>query len=199
MHEQADGTWAGHPPSFAEAVTPCLPQLYSMARRLAGGEAEDLVQEALLRAYRAFGQLRDETSAYPWLRAIVVNAFRDRIRSAHRQPDEVSLDDADHFSLYRHIAAEDPFPYSDTLHQDFMGLFDREDVRAVLAGLPPIYRAALVLRYVDGYTTKEIARLLGLPLGTVLARLHRGRKLFERSLWEYAESEGLLKKEATLR
>jgi len=66
----------------------------------------------------------------------------------------------------------------------------------VLLRLPPIYRAPLVLRYVEGYSTKEIARLLSLPLGTVLAQLHRGRKLFERSLWEYAESEGLLEKEA---
>jgi RNA polymerase sigma-70 factor (ECF subfamily) len=199
MPEEADATQPDRAPRFAALVMPCLPRLYAMARRLAGVEAEDLVQETLLRGYRASGQLHDETATAPWLRAILLNVFRDRLRSAHRQPDEVSMDDVDGFSLYRHIAAEDPFPYSDTLHLDFMGLFGREDVRAVLGGLSSIYRAPLVLRYVDSYSTKEIARLLGLPLGTVLARLHRGRKLFERSLWEYAESEGLLKKEAMSR
>lgn len=196
MHEKANST-LDRPLTFAEVVTPCLPQLYGMASRLAAGEAEDLVQEALLRAYRAFWQLRHESSASPWLKAILVNTFRDRLRSAKRQPEEVSLEDVENFSLYRHIAAEDPFPYSNSLHLDFMGLFGREDVRAVLLGLPAIYRGPLVLRYVDGYATKEIATLLGLPLGTTLARLHRGRKLFERSLWKYAESEGLIDKEAS--
>ncbi len=198
MRERANVT-ADRRGTFAEVVTPCLPQVYGMARRLVGPDAEDLVQEALLRAYRAFEQLRDEGAATPWLKAILVNTFRDRLRSAHRHPEEVSLEGAEHFSLYRHIAVEDPFPYSDSLHLDFMGLFGREDVRAVLLGLPSIYRGPLVLRYVDGYATKEIARLLGLPLGTVLARLHRGRKLFERSLWKYAESEGLIAMEVTTR
>jgi len=130
------------------------------------------------------------------LARILLNTFRDRLRSERRAPAEVALDDVDDFSLYRHIAEEDPYPYSDRLHLDFIGVFGRDDVRAVLLRLPPIYRAPLVLRYVEGYSTKEIARLLSLPLGTVLAQLHRGRKLFERSLWEYAESEGLLEKEA---
>jgi RNA polymerase sigma-70 factor, ECF subfamily len=196
MREEANATM-DRPLTFAEVVTPCLPRLYTMARRLAGGDAEDLVQEALLRAYKAIGQLRDEKAAAGWLGAILINAFRDRLRSAKREPVEVSMEDFGDFSLYRQIATEDPFPYSDRLHLDFMGLFGRDDVRAVLLGLPSIYRAPLVLRYVDGYATKEIARLLELPLGTVLAQLHRGRKLFERSLWEYAESEGLLTKEAS--
>jgi len=180
---------------FAEAVTPCLPRLYGTARRLVGDGAEDLVQETLLRAFRSFHQLKEPAATTGWLARILLNTFRDRLRSERRAPAEVALDDVDDFSLYRHIAEEDPYPYSDRLHLDFIGVFGRDDVRAVLLRLPPIYRAPLVLRYVEGYSTKEIARLLSLPLGTVLAQLHRGRKLFERSLWEYAESEGLLEKE----
>jgi len=97
------------------------------------------------------------------------------------------------FSLFRKIADEDPFPYSDSLHLDFLEQFGSEDVRAVLARLPDLYRIPLVLVYVDGFATKEVARMLETPLGTVLARLHRGRKLFERELWEYAEQAGLLR------
>ncbi|HYZ17985.1 MAG TPA: sigma factor-like helix-turn-helix DNA-binding protein, partial [Gaiellaceae bacterium] len=107
-------------------------------------------------------------------------------------PAEVSIETIPEFSLYRKIADEDPFPYSDSLHLDFLEQFAPEDVRAVLNRLPDVYRLSLVLVYVDGFATKEVARLLETPLGTVLARLHRGRKLFERELWVYAEENGLL-------
>jgi RNA polymerase sigma-70 factor, ECF subfamily len=90
----------------------------------------------------------------------------------------------------------DPLPYSDSLHLDFMRAFGTEDVRDVLLRLPEIYRAPLVLRYMDGFSTKEIARMLGVPLGTILAQLHRGRRRFERELWAYAEETGLLAREA---
>jgi RNA polymerase sigma-70 factor (ECF subfamily) len=180
---------------FSDAVRAHLPRLYGLARRLAGDEAEDLVQECLMRGYRSFGNLKSPSSAGPWLSAILVNVYRDRIRKERRSVREVSLDELDEFSLYRQIAEEDPFPYSDTLHSDFLGLFDQEDVHRIIQSLPELYRAPLVLRYVEGFATKQIARMLKAPLGTILARLHRGRKLFERALWAYAESEGLLEKE----
>jgi RNA polymerase sigma-70 factor (ECF subfamily) len=82
------------------------------------------------------------------------------------------------FSLYQTLVEQDPLPYSDTLHHDFLQAFANEDVRQVLLRLPGIYRAPLVLRYMDGFATKEIARLLDAPLGTILARLHRGRAGF---------------------
>jgi RNA polymerase sigma-70 factor (ECF subfamily) len=104
----------------------------------------------------------------------------------------VSIEELGEFSLFRKIAAEDPFPYSDSLHLDFLEQFGREDVRAVLERLPDFYRLPLVLVHVDGFATKEVAQMLDAPLGTVLARLHRGRKLFERQLWDYAEEKGLL-------
>jgi RNA polymerase sigma-70 factor (ECF subfamily) len=107
----------------------------------------------------------------------------------------VAFDDVEDFSLYRKIAEEDPLPYSDSLHLDFLGAFSEEDVRAVLLRLPLLYRTPLVLRYMEGFATKEIARMLDAPLGTVLARLHRGRKLFEKQMWAFAAEEALLAKE----
>jgi RNA polymerase sigma-70 factor (ECF subfamily) len=170
--------------------------LYAMARRLVGDDAEDLVQETLLRAFRSFDAHKEPGAGSGWLKAILVNAFRDRLRKQGRSVREVAMEDIDEFSLYRTVAEEDPFPYSDSLHLDFLHTFGREDVRSVLLRLPEIYRAPLVLRYVEGFSTKEIARMLEAPLGTVLARLHRGRKLFERHLWSYAEEMGMLEREA---
>ena len=182
--------------SFQDVARGHLPRLYGLARRLAGSDAEDLVQDCLMRGYRGFAGLKNREAAGAWLSAIMVNCHRDRLRKQARSVPEVSLDEIDDFSLYRHIAEEDPFPYSDTLHQDFLGLFDAEDVHRVMDSLPELYRAPLVLRYVEGFATKQIARMLGLPLGTVLAQLHRGRKLFERALWDYAERSGLLAKDS---
>jgi RNA polymerase sigma-70 factor (ECF subfamily) len=174
-----------------------LPRLYTIARRLIGDEAEDAVQDALFKAYRGFDRLEHVAAAPAWLTSILVNVCRDRGRARARAPKEVSIEAVGEFSLYRKIADEDPFPYSDSLHLDFLGRFGPEDVRAVLARLPDLYRIPLVLVYVDGFATKEVAQMLDAPLGTVLARLHRGRKLFERQMWEYAEETGLLAEVAT--
>lgn len=174
-----------------------LPRLYTIARRLLGDEAEDAVQDALLKAYRSFDRLEHAAAAPAWLTSILVNVCRDRGRARARAPEEVSIETVGEFSLYRKIADEDPFPYSDSLHLDFLGQFGPEDVRAVLARLPDLYRIPLVLVYVDGFATKEVAAMLGAPLGTVLARLHRGRKLFEKQMWDYAEEAGLLREVAT--
>jgi RNA polymerase sigma-70 factor (ECF subfamily) len=169
-----------------------LPRLYTIARRLVGDDAEDAVQDALLKAFRAFDRLEHPGAGPAWLTSILVNVCRDRGRARARAPEQVSFDVVEDFSLYRTIADEDPFPYSDSLHLDFLEQFGAEDVRAVLARLPDLYRTPMLLVYVDGFATKEVAAMLGAPLGTVLARLHRGRKLFERELWNYAEANGLL-------
>ena len=173
-----------------------LPRLYTIARRLVGDDAEDAVQDALLKAYRGFDRLEHEGAGVAWLTRILVNVCRDRGRARARAPEEVSFDTVDDFSLYRRLADEDPFPYSDSLHLDFLQQFGAEDVRAVLAGLPERYRVPLVLVYCEGYHVKEVAFFLDVPLGTMLARLHRGRKLFERRLWDYAQEYGLLQEGA---
>lgn len=179
--------------AFQELVRSELPGLYSLARRLVRDGAEDLVQEALLQGYRAFGGLKDPAAGGRWLKTILVNVFRDDLRKRSRSVQEVAAGGLEDFSLYRTLIDEDPLPYSDSLHADFLEAFGREDLREVLMRLPEIYRAPLVLRYIDGFATKEIARLLDAPLGTILARLHRGRNLFERTMWAYAEEAELLR------
>jgi RNA polymerase sigma-70 factor (ECF subfamily) len=178
--------------SFQRLATAELAGLYSLARRLVRDEAEDLVQETLLRAYRSFGTLKQDGAAGPWLRSILVNVFQDQLRRQARSVEELPVEQVEEFSLYQTLVEQDPLPYSDTLHHDYLRAFGNEDVREVLLRLPEIYRAPLVLRYMSGFATKEIARMLDTPLGTVLARLHRGRKRFEREMWVYAQENGLL-------
>jgi len=177
---------------FAALARDQLPRLYAIARRLVGDDAEDALQDCLLRGYQRFDQLREDAAGPAWLTSILVNCCRDRGRAKARQPVEVDFDEVDTFSLYRKIAYEDPFPYSDSLHLDFLNEFGPDDVRAVLMDLPELYRLPLMLVYMDGFLAREVAGMLDAPLGTVLARLHRGRKLFEKQLWEYAERSGLL-------
>jgi RNA polymerase sigma-70 factor (ECF subfamily) len=180
-------------PAFRDLAREQLPRLYSIARRLVGEDAEDAVQDCLLKAFQRYGQLKDGAAGPAWLVSILVNCCRDRGRVRSRSPHLVDVDELEHFSLYRKIAYEDPLPYSDSLHLDFLAGFGPEDVRAVLLRLPELYRVPLVLVYMDGFLAKEVARFLGAPVGTVLARLHRGRKLFERELWDYAEENDLMR------
>ena len=184
--------------TFTQAARTQLPRLYSLARRLVGDGAEDLVQESLLKAYRGYDGLRDADATRAWFTAIIVNCARDRHRREGREPVETPIEDVEEFSLYRHIATEDPFPYSDSLHVDFLCRFGPEDVWAVLRSIPLHYRTALVLVHMEDIATKQVAKMLDVPLGTLLARLHRGRKLFERRLWDYAEEHDLLKEPAAV-
>ncbi len=146
-----------------------------------------------MKAFNNFAQLKSDEAGPSWMISILINTCRDRGRTKARTPDTVNIEEVEEFSLYRKIATEDPFPYSDTLHLDFLHRFGKEDVKAVLLALPDLHRTVLVLVHMYGYSTKEVARLLDVPLGTVLARLHRARKLFERRLWDYARDNDLLK------
>ncbi|MGH2700002.1 MAG: RNA polymerase sigma factor [Actinomycetota bacterium] len=187
------GTYVDERERFRKIATEQLPRLYTIARRFVGDEAEDAVQDCLLRAFQKFSQLEDQGAAPAWLASILVNVCRDRGRSKARRPEEVNIDEVQDFSLYRTIADQDPFPYSDSLHLDFLYQFTKEDVHHVLSSLPGIYRVPLVLVHMDGFATKEVATIIGAPLGTVLARLHRGRKLFEKKLWDHALETGIVK------
>lgn len=184
--------------AFADMVAPHLDALYGYSLRLSNraADAEDLLQETLLHGLRAYGRLRDRDRIRPWLFTIATNAWRDRQRAHARQVSTVSLDAAgtdDEFSLFATLAIEDPFPYSDELHLDFLRLFGDEDVQAVFATISPVHRLPLILTTIHGFSCKEAAAILGVPLGTVLSRLHRGRKQLERGLWEYALQHRLVK------
>jgi RNA polymerase sigma-70 factor (ECF subfamily) len=174
--------------------------LYGYCVRLADDpvDAEDLLQETMVRAMRGYGDLRDVGRSKGWLFAIATNTWRDTARSRGREVATTTLDDLDtsaaieDFSLFDTIAVEDPFPYSDELHLDFLRLFRDEDVQSILAELPPNFRVPLILTVVHGFSCKEAAAILRIPLGTCLSRLYRGRKRLERDLWDYAVANGLV-------
>lgn len=180
---------------FEELTLPHLAALYRFARKLTGdpAAAEDLVQETYLRALRGFASLRDHGAARAWLFQILSRLVTDRHRGAGREVPLPPDEELDHFSLYDLIWEEDPLPYSDRLHEDFLGQFRDEEVRAALLALPEAFRIPLVLLYTEGMTYREMAEVLGCPVGTVMSRLHRGRKILERDLWECARKRGLVK------
>ena len=180
---------------FEQLALPHLQALYRFAMKLTGDgfAAEDLVQETYLRALGAFENLRAHDRVKSWLFRIISRLAIDRHRSTRREVALPSPEVLDRFSLYDLIWDEDPLPYSDHLHEDFLGQFRDEEVRAALLALPEIYRVALVLLYAEEMSYRELAEVLDCPVGTVMSRLHRGRKLLERELWEYAKERGLVR------
>lgn len=186
------------PRPFADVARDHLDRLYGFCVRLTNdpSDAEDLVQETLMRAMRAYDDLREASRAKGWLFAIATNAWRDLCRARGRQVLTVPLDtvdaDGEEFSLFQTIAVEDPFPYSDELHLDFLRVFRDEDVGAVFGSITSLYRLPLILTVIHGFSCKEAAGILDIPLGTLLSRLHRGRKQLERDLWDYAVANGLV-------
>ena len=185
---------AARPVEFEDVVRPHLEYLYSLAVRLCGNRtlAHDLVQDTLLRGFQGFARLRNRQRPRLWLTRILTRCHYDRFRSDHDVDVTLSLNDESRFDLFDTITEEDPFPYSDRVHLDFLELFDDVKIIEVLQRIHPAHRIALILAYVYEYRAREIAEITGAPVGTVLARLFRGRKQLERGLWEYAQGQNLI-------
>jgi RNA polymerase sigma-70 factor (ECF subfamily) len=184
--------------AFADIIRDHLEALHGFCVQLARdrSDGEDLLQETIIRAMRAHSGLREPERFKGWLFAIATNVWRDQLRARGRHVQTTSLDelneDGDGFSLFQTITIEDPFPYSDELHLDFLRVFRDEDIQAAFGAINPAFRLPLILTVVHGFSCKEAAAVLGVPLGTLLSRLHRGRKQLERGLWEYAVAHGLV-------
>lgn len=180
---------------FEELTLPHLDSLYRLAVRLKGDsqDAEDLVQDTYLKALRAFSTLRQPERVRSWLFQILSRLVMDHHRSETREITMGDPKELDWFSLYDQIWDEDPFPYSDCLHDDFLKQFEDEEVRRALLHLPEVYRLPLVLLYGEEMSYRDLAEVLGCPVGTVMSRLHRGRKILERELWECAKRRGLVR------
>jgi RNA polymerase sigma-70 factor, ECF subfamily len=181
---------------FEDLALPHLAHLYRLAVRLRGTpqDADDLVQETYIKALRAFPTLRDPERIRPWLCQILSRLVLDRHRDGSSREIAIGdLEELDRFSLYDLVWDEDPLPYSDNLQGDFLAQFDDEEVRQALLALPEVYRVPLVLLYVEELSYKELADMIGCPVGTIMSRLHRGRKILERSLWECAKRRGMVK------
>jgi RNA polymerase sigma-70 factor (ECF subfamily) len=170
------------------------PQLYSAAMRMTRNQAdaEDLVQEAYLRAYRSFHTFTEGTNLRAWLFRILTNAYINRYRAAQRRPTETDLDDVEDLYLYRRIGAMETAAASQSAEEQFMDLFTDEAVKQALEDLPENFRLPVLLADVQGFAYKEIAEMLDIPIGTVMSRLHRGRKAMQRALFEYAREQGLV-------
>ena len=173
---------------FLEATLPHLDVVYQVARQAAwdGQDPEDLVQETYLRAYAAFGSWRGE-NARAWLAAICLNAARSQARRRRRRPWEVTGSGLlDVLPLSRADGGEGTADVADVV---IAGL-DAEEVSRCLGRLPEPQRVCIVLMDVAGYTAREAAEALGCPRGTVLARVHRGRRRLARLLAEAGVSHG---------
>lgn len=182
------------PTTFVADTEPFMASLFSTAVRMTGNtaDAEDLVQETYLRAFRSYGSFSAGTNLRAWLFRIMTNAHINRYRSKKRRPDETDLDDLDDLYLYRRL--HDPSRYGRSAEDELMDMFSEGEVVAAVEALPEAYRMAVLLADVEGFAYKEIAEILDIPIGTVMSRLHRGRKALQRELYTFAEARGLTTK-----
>ena len=170
------------------------PQLYSAALRMTRNrsDAEDLVQETMLRAYRSFSTFTEGTNLRAWLFRILTNAYINRYRAKQRRPDETDLAEVEDLYLYRRVGSFETATASLSAEDQFMDLFTDDEVKAALENLPDNFRLPVILADVEGFAYKEIAEMLDIPVGTVMSRLHRGRKAMQRELYAFALERGLV-------
>jgi RNA polymerase sigma-70 factor, ECF subfamily len=178
---------------FAEQAMQYAPQLYSAALRMTRNQAdaEDLVQEAYLRGFRSFHTFTEGTNLRAWLFRILTNAYINTYRAKQRRPIESDLGDVEELYLYRRLGSMETAAASMSAEEQFLDLFTDDEVKQALEDLPENFRLPVLLADVDGFAYKEIAEILDIPVGTVMSRLHRGRKAMQRALYEYAEARGL--------
>jgi RNA polymerase sigma-70 factor (ECF subfamily) len=182
---------------FADQAMQYAPQLYSAARRMTGNsaDAEDLVQDTFLRAWRSFGTFQDGTNLRAWLFRILTNSFINTYRAKQRRPQEADLADVEDLYLYKRVRTIDQSTRSaeDTLFD----LFTDAEVKQALEDLPENFRLPVLLADVQEFSYKEIAEMLDIPIGTVMSRLHRGRKAMQKRLMDSATERGLLSRSTT--
>jgi RNA polymerase sigma-70 factor (ECF subfamily) len=179
--------------AFAEQATPFLEPLYAAALRMTRNpaDAEDLVQETFIRAYRGFGSFQDGTNLRAWLYRILTNTFINSYRAKQRRPEQTELDDVEDLYLYRRIGGLEAASMGRSAEDELMDLFTETEVKDAIDALPDQFRIAVLLADVEGFSYKEIAEILDVPIGTVMSRLHRGRKALQKSLHSFAVSRGL--------
>ena len=169
-----------------------LDALYRTALRMTRSEAdaEDLVQETYIRAFRFRDQFALGTNMKAWLFRILTNTFINTYRRKAAQPEVTDLEGIDEFSLYRRMATDRAASSSPDPEAELMNNVVDTEVTDALAELPEKFRTTVLLD-VEGFSYKEIAEMLSVPIGTVMSRLHRGRKFLQKRLYDLARERGI--------
>ena len=177
--------------NFERDAMQYAPQLYSAALRMTRNpaDAEDVVQETFLKAYRAYHTFEAGTNLKAWLYRILTNTYINRYRKQQRRPSEVELGELQDMYLYRRLGEVSGASVS--AEEQVLDRFVDSDIKDALESLPVHFRMPVLLADVDGFSYKEIASILDIPIGTVMSRLHRGRKALQQKLWRLAEERGL--------
>ncbi|MGB9359836.1 MAG: sigma-70 family RNA polymerase sigma factor [Acidimicrobiia bacterium] len=167
------------------------PQLYSAALRMTRNpaDAEDVVQETFLKAYRAYDSYTEGTNLKAWLYRILTNTYINKYRKQQRRPSEVELGELQDLYLYKRLGEASGAAQS--AETDMLDAFVDTDIIDALESLPETFRLPVLLADVDGFSYKEIAEMLDIPIGTVMSRLHRGRKALQKKLWDVAQQHGI--------
>jgi RNA polymerase sigma-70 factor (ECF subfamily) len=178
---------------FAEDAMPFMDALYTAAMRMThnAADAEDLVQETFLRGYRGYPRFEEGTNLRAWLYRILTNTFINSYRSKQRRPQESDLGEVEDLYLYRRLGGLEASQRGRSAEDELMDVVTDSEVKAALDELPEQFRVAVLLADVEGFSYKEIADILDIPIGTVMSRLHRGRKGLQRLLADFASRRGL--------
>ncbi|MEX0994337.1 MAG: sigma-70 family RNA polymerase sigma factor [Balneolaceae bacterium] len=175
---------------FDEEIIPHLDALYNFALRLTTdpNDAEDLVQDTIVKAYRFFDSYEKGTNAKAWLFRILKNSYINNYRKKSKKPQQVDYDEVSTF--YETIRAERT-DTSDLEDKMFRELID-DDISNALEEIPEDFRTVVLLCDVEDFTYEEIANMLDVPIGTIRSRLHRGRNLLKAQLMDYAQKRGFV-------
>ena len=177
---------------FERDVLPLLPSLYGAAMRMTRNrsDAEDLVQETYLRAYRGFGGFQEGTNLKAWLYRILTNSYINTYRKKQREPQTVDgPEDVDEWYLYDRLGGRS---VEDSAEATVLDTIPDQAVKDAVESLPERFRLPVLLADVEGFSYKEIAEIMDTPIGTVMSRLHRGRKALEKALWDTAKERGFV-------
>ena len=185
---------------FTSDAMQYAPQLFSTALRMTrnSSDAEDLVQETYIKGWRSFHTFQEGTNLRAWLFRIMTNTYINKYNAQKRKGTEVELDDVEELFLYKRLGSIDQSQLSSSAEDQMLDLFTDDEVKNALESLPEDFRIPVLLSDVDGFSYKEIAEMLEIPIGTVMSRLHRGRKAMQKMLYEYARDKGLIVEPATV-